>query len=145
MKNQKQKRIPKTKEQIIAEEKMKAEVNRLRPIAKGAIFQPLHDHATSISHAQRTCEILKVVMQGKMNQYWVDKTVGELGMLEELAKDEKMTDRDMYLAVLEGLSDVKIVDAMKLIEGMNGSIEGYMKKEYGKKPFSDLKVEELIG
>lgn len=141
----KQKRIQKSKAQLIEENRMKAEVNRLWPIAKDVIFASLAAYAKSITHAQRSCEILKVVMQGKMNQYWTEKTVGDLGLVDELSKDEKLTDRELYLSLLTGFSDVRIVDAMKLVDGMCGSIDGYLKKEASKKPFSDIKVEEIIG
>lgn len=141
----KEKRIQKTKEQIVEENRLKAEVNRLRPIAKEVIFKALNEGAKSLTHAQRTCEILKSVMQSKMNQSWVDKNVGDLDLVKELTGDEKMTDREMYLSLLTGFTDIKIVDAMKLLDGMGGSIDGFIKKEASKKPFIDVKVEDLIG
>ena len=122
---------------------MKEEVKRLRPIAY-ALYDTLLK-TESITHAQRTCEVLKAVIQGKMIEYWAKRTVGDLGLMEELTNDKTMKDRDVYVSLIDSFAGVAIPDAMKIIDGMNGSIEGYLKKQNMTKPFTDISAEDLIG
>ena len=142
MKNPFQKRVKKTKEQLLQENQFKAEVARMRPLAH-SLFECLQG-TSSITHAQRTCEILKAVIQNKMNQYWAERTIGDLGLMEELTGDPTMKDRDLFMSLLTTFADVRIVDAMKIVDGMGGSIDGYLKKQNMNKPFTDIKQEELI-
>lgn len=138
------KRQKKTKEQIAFEMKQKQEYETSRAIAREKIWPVLEAHAKDAKHAEQTLQILKTVINQMMQMPYKDMTVGGLKMDEQLTKEDKVPDKEMHAALIEAIKDVKIVDAMKLLEGLAGSINGITMAEAGAKPFKDIKLDDVI-
>lgn len=132
-----------SKAQIEAKTKAIQEAKRLRVMAKEMILAPLLG-ARSMAHAQQVCEILKTVLTNAQNQYWKDKTVEDLHLIEEMSQEEEVLDREIYEGLLRNLSCVSISDAHKLIEGMGGALNGYAVKLAHDMKMSDIKAEDII-
>ncbi len=132
-----------SKEQIAAQTKAVAEAARLRIVAKEKIFPALIG-TRSMAHAQQVCEILKTVITNAQNHYWKDKTVKDLGLIEEMKDEEEVLDRDVYVALLEGLADISISDAHKLIEGMGGALSTYTLQIARKTKMDSISPDEII-
>lgn len=144
MPNRPKPKAPKlSKEQIALQMKQRAEAERLRAIAREHVFVPLQG-AKSMAHAQQICEILKTVMTSAQNKYWSDKTVKDLGLIEEMSQEGEVLDGDIYKNLLGNLSDISISDAHKLIEGMGGALNGYAAKLARDIKMDTLKAEDII-
>ena len=63
---EKQKKPSRSKEEIAFEMKQKQEVDKQKNIAKNVLYPILHEHAESVQHAQRACEIFKAVITQSM-------------------------------------------------------------------------------
>lgn len=145
MKNQKTpKQPPLTKEQLAQKAKLIAEAQKFKKLIREDIFPILSNGAKSLEHAQQVCEILKTVIVNSTNQYWQDKTLSDLKLDEELTSDKNVKDRDVYLGLIEALKDVSIEDSQKLLQGMGGALDGYVRLLARSKDFSEVKVEEII-
>lgn len=142
--NKQPKRIPKSKEQLRHEMKQLEEYNKHRAIARDRIFPILEQYATDAKHAENTLQIFKTVITQMMQLPYKDMTLSGLKMDEQLTKEEKAPDREFHLALIEAMKDVQIVDAMKLLEGMAGAINGATMAEAGKKPFKEISIDEII-
>lgn len=134
----------KSKEQLAFEMKQKADFDRNRRIAREQIFPVLQKYATDAKHAENTLQIFKTVINSMMQMPYKDMTIGGLKMDEQLTKEEKAPDREFHMELIEALKDVPIVDTMKLLEGMAGSINGYTMGIAGKKPMNELNIDEII-
>lgn len=138
------KRQQRSKEQIAFEMKQKQEYERSRTIARDNIWPVLEKYATDAKHAEQTLQVFKTVINQMMQMPYVEMTVGGLKMDEQLTKEDKAPDKELHAGLIEALKDVKIVDAMKLLEGMAGSINGYTMNLAGKKPMSELTIDDII-
>lgn len=132
-----------SKQQIAQQMAMIAEADRFRKIIREDLY-PVLQTAGSIVEVQQLCEILKTVMMNKCNAYWIDKTVLDLALLEELTGEEDVKDREIYEGVINALNGLTIVDAQKLLQGMGGALDGYTHKIAMGKPLSEIPVEEII-
>ncbi len=139
-----QKHIPKSKTQIEAENRQLEEYNRHRKIAREIIFPVIMTYATDAKNAENTINIFKSVITTMMQMPYRDMTIGGLKMDEQLTKEEKAPDRDFHMALIDALRDIKISDAMKLLDGMAGAINGYTMGIAGKKPMSEITIDDII-
>ncbi len=142
-KNPLKKRENKSKEQLAYEMKVREEAERQKRIVKEVLYPALKKHATSIQHAQRTCEIFKTVIMQAMQLPFKDKQMNYLNLKEELTKEKDVQDKELYAKLIDGFDDVAITDTLKLLEGMGGAIDGYIRGQTAKQPF-DIKLEELV-
>lgn len=138
------KRQNKSKEQIAFEMKQKAEYEHSRKIAREQIWPVIAQYATDAKHAEQTLQVFKTVITQMMQMPYQDMTIGGLKMNEQLTKEEKAPDREFHMGLIEALADIKIVDAMKLLDGMAGSISGYTMGIAGKMKMEDLKIDDII-
>lgn len=132
-----------SKEQIAQQMAQIAEADRFRKIIREELY-PVLQTVGSIVEAKQLCEILKTVMMNKCNAYWVDKTVLDLALLEELTGEEDVKDREIYEGIIKALNGLSIVDAQKLLQGMGGALDGYTHKIAMGKMMNDIPVEEII-
>ena len=139
-----QKHIPKSKAQLEAENRQIEEYNRSRKIAREIIWPVVLQHATDAKNAENTLQIFKSVITTMMQMPYRDMTIGGLKMDEQLTKEKKAPDRDFHMALIEALKDIKIADAMKLLDGMAGAINGYTTGLAGKKPMSEIGIDDII-
>lgn len=138
------KRMPKSKTQIQAENRQLEEYNRHRKIAREVIFPVIASHATDAKNAENTINIFKSVITTMMQMPYRDMTIGGLKMDEQLTKEDKAPDRDFHMALIEAMKDIKISDAMKLLDGMAGAINGFTTGLAGKKPMSEIMIDDII-
>lgn len=138
------KRMPKSKTQIQAENRQLEEYNRHRKIAREVIFPVIASHATDAKNAENTINIFKSVITTMMQMPYRDMTIGGLKMNEQLTKEDKAPDRDFHMALIEAMKDIKISDAMKLLDGMAGAINGFTTGLAGKKPMSEIMIDDII-
>jgi hypothetical protein len=139
-----QKHIPKSKTQLQADNRQIEEYNRHRKIAREVIFPVIMTYATDAKNAENTINIFKSVITTMMQMPYRDMTIGGLKMDEQLTKEEKAPDRDFHMALIDALRDIKIADAMKLLDGMAGAINGYTNGLAGKKPMSEITIDDII-
>lgn len=140
----KQKRQNKTKKQLLDDQKFLEGVERQKKYARDILYPALHEHTTSIQHAQRSCEVMKMVIMGAMQKPFKDKTVGYLELEKELIAEKDVKDRELFLAFINGFKDIEIGEAVKLFEGMGGAIDGYIRAESANKSFKEIPLEKLI-
>lgn len=144
MKNPLKRGPTKSKEQLAFEMKQKAEYETSRTLAREGLWPVVAKHATDAKHAENTLQVFKTVINQVMQMPYRDMTVGGLKLDEELTKDEKAPDKDFHAGLIDALKDVKIVDAMKLLEGLAGSINGYTMGIAGKKPMSEINLDDVV-
>ena len=139
-----QKRQNKTKAQLIQENKLREEAYRQKKVVKDALYPVLHEFSTSIAHAQQSCQVMKVVILQAMQKPFREKNVGDLGLEEELASEKDTKDREMFQSFIEHFKDVSIADTLKVLDGMGGAIDGFVRMKTSKEDFKDIKIEDLI-
>lgn len=132
-----------SKEQIAQQMKMVEEATRFKKLIKDAVY-PALQKADSLAHAQQMCEVLKTVMMSKVNAYWADKRVSDLGLMEDLTNDKDAKDVDAYRELIEALNGLSITDAQRLMQGMAGVLDGYTNKLAADKKMEDIPVKEII-
>lgn len=132
-----------SKEQIAAQMAKVTEANRFKTIVRESLY-PIIQRAGSIAQGQTVCEVLKTVMMSKCNAYWADKTVLDLGLLEELQSEEDVKDLDIYIDAITLLNGMSITDAQKLVEGMNGILNGHTQRLAHEKQLSDIQIDEIV-
>lgn len=134
----------KTKEQLVHERKQMEEFQKNRVIAREQIFPILVKYATDAKHAENTINIFKSVITTMMQMPYKDMPLSGLKMDEQLTKEEKAPDRDFHIALIEALKDVTIGDAIRLLDGMAGSINGYTTGVAGKMVMNEIKIDDII-
>jgi hypothetical protein len=142
--NMKTPKVNKSKEQLAHEIKLRDEVNRQKKIVTEVLYPILHEHATSIAHAQQSCQVMKVVLLQAMQKPFRESNVSELHLDEELTKEKDVKDKMMFEAFNTGFKDYKISDVLKILEGMGGAIDGYIRQKADKEDFKNIKVEDLV-
>lgn len=139
----KPKRPQLTKEQLAQQAKDIGEANRFKTLIRESLFPVLQD-AGNLFQAKMLCEVLSKVMLSKCNNYWADKTVLDLGLMEELTGDAEAKDVELYSGVIKALEPLSITDAQKLLQGMGGALDGYARAIAEKQMMKDLSVDEII-
>lgn len=134
-----------TKQQIAQQMKMKEEAMKGKQIVQDVLYPILHEHATTISNSERLTEIFKVCIMQAMQIPFKDKTIGDLdfsSMLDE-EKDEKSV--AIFNAFIDGFKNVKITDAVKILQEYEGGVNAYLQKELQSREFKSLTLDDLIG
>lgn len=139
----KPKRQKLSKEQLAQQLKLTQEAEFFKKLVREKVY-PILQKAKSPVHAQQICDIFKTVMNGQMNQYWAERNVSDLGLAEELTKEKDVPNVEMYKGLIEALSELKITDALKLLQGMTAAIDGYARKLATEKPMSDVPISEIL-
>lgn len=139
----KQKQPKLSKEQLAQQLKQKQEVIYHRKLAKEVLF-PALAKSENLIDAQQACEILQSVIQAAMMKPYSEATIDILNLGDELAKDTGHKSYPIFAALIEGLKGVKIQDAMKVLQGMGGAIDGYVRLQARNKKFADLQETDLI-
>lgn len=116
------------KAQIAAQMKTVEKSLRLKKIAKENVYPTLFK-ASSISEAKIICEVISAVASAKISNHWADKKFSELGLIEELSKDESQQDMELYMEILTALNDVDITDAQEIMSTMGGALDNFILKD----------------
>lgn len=139
----KPKKLQLSKEQIAQQMKMRQEADRFKKLIRESVY-PILQKSGSLINAQQVCEIMKTVMMTKVNAYWADKTVADLGLAGELDKDASAKDYEIYSELIKAIEPLTITDAQKLLQGMGGVLDGYTRKIASEKKMEDIPVEDII-
>ena len=142
--NMKTPKINKSKEQLAHEMRLRDETLRQKKVVTEILYPVLHEHSTSIAHAQQSCQVMKVVILQAMQKPFRDKNISELHLDEELTKEKDVKDKAMFEAFANGFKDVKIADVLKVLDGMGGAIDGFVRQKADKEDFKSIKVEDLV-
>lgn len=132
-----------SKEQIAMRMAQEQEAIRFKNLIRDELF-PVLQSVGSLNEAKSLCEVMGVVINGAMNNYWEDKTIKNLNLIGELNSDAEAKDKETFEAVIHAVEDLSIGDAQKLLKGMGGVLDGYARKIADAKPMSEIKVEEII-
>lgn len=144
MNNPLKKRVKKPKEQIVAEIKQKQQWEREKDIARTLVFPVLEKHTRSVHHAEQVCGIIRAVVTTQQNNYWMDKTIGDLHLIEELKKDADSADPEMYEELLTNLKDVPIMEALRVSDILGQIIGAHAQNMTYKLKLSEVPIEEII-
>lgn len=122
---------------------LQAKAKVFKAIAR-ELYPVLQEHTDSLAHAKQSCEIFKTVIIAAMNKYWEGKTVKDLGLLDELTKEEGVKDRELNVQLITILADVPLGDAQNLLQGMNQTLDMYLQEQAAKIALKDVDVKEIV-
>lgn len=141
----KTKQSHKSKEQVAHEMRLKQEADKGKAIVRDVLFPILWEHATTISNAERLAEIFKVIIMQAMQAPFKDKNIGDLDFKPMLNEEKDDKSRQIFVAFTGGFKDIKITDAVKILQEFEGGINAYFSAESHKREFKTLTLEDLIG
>lgn len=125
--------------------RQKQEAEKGKAIVKNILFPILWEHATTISNAERITEVFKVVIMQAMQIPFKDKNVGDLDFKSMLDEEKDDKSKEVFNAFVEGFKDVKIADAVKILQEFEGGVNAYFDNESRKREFTTMTLEDLIG
>lgn len=134
-----------SKEQLVQQFKLKQEAEKGKSIVRDVLFPILQDHATTIANSERMVEVMKVIIMQAMQIPFKDKNVGDLDFEPLLVEETEEKSKAIFLAFIEGFKDVKINDAVKILNEYEGGVNAYLQNEVQTREFKSLSLEDLIG
>lgn len=139
----KQKRQKLSKEQIAQQLAMQQEAERFKILIREDVW-PALQKTDSAYAAQKVAEIFKTVMQGKMNDYWTDKKVADLALIDQMNEEGEFPNKAVFMELAEALAELSIADCQKLLQGMASAFDGYGRRLVEQTKMADLPVTEII-
>lgn len=139
----KQKRQKLSKEQIAQQLAMQQEAERFKILIREHVW-PALQKTDSAYAAQKVAEIFKTVMQGKMNDYWTDKKVADLALIDQMNEEGEFPNKAVFMELAEALAELSIADCQKLLQGMASAFDGYGRRLVEQTKMADLPVTEII-
>lgn len=137
---------PLSKAQIAQQMQLKQEADKFKKLIREGIF-PILKELDNVAKAQQVAEILKTVIDAKMNEYWQDKTVEDLKLIDQLEEEEKdgtFQGADTFKKLITVMQGLSIGDAHKLLEGMGGAFDGYARKLAMEKKMEEVSASDII-
>lgn len=134
-----------SKEQLEQQMKLRAEVEKGKKIVRDVLYPILHEHATTISNAERMTEVFKVVIMQAMQRPFKDKLVGDLDFSADLNDEKDDKSRVVFTAFVEGFKDIPISEAVKILQEFEGGVNAYFQNESRTREFKSLVLSDLIG
>lgn len=115
-----------------------------RKIVREVLYPIFAKRAETIRQAEMFAEIFKIAITVNMQRPFKNKTIGDLDWSQELTEEKEGKSLDLLKDLLKGFKDVPIPDAIKTLEGFEAGIRAYFSLEAQKRPFSDIKLDELV-
>lgn len=134
-----------SKEQVASQMKLMQEAEKGKKIVREVLYPILHEHATTISNAERMTEVFKTVIMLAMQRPFKDKTVGELDFSEDLNNEKDDKSKAIFEAFLSGFKGIPIGEAVKILSEFEGGINAYFSNQSRVTEFKSLTLEDLIG
>jgi hypothetical protein len=134
-----------SKAEIAQQMKARQEADRGKSIVRDVLYPILHEHATTISNAERMTEIFKTVIMLAMQRPFKDKTVGDLDFSEDINNEKDDKSRIIFQSFLDGFKGVPIGEAVKILQEFSGGVNAYFDNESRTREFTSLTLEDLIG
>lgn len=136
----KEKRVNKTKEQLLEEQKQREETLRLRSIVKEQIYPLLLEKSKSIDDAKIFSSTVSISIKQAFNNTMRKMLVEELKLKGMLSESEE---KERYEKMFDILNTETIFNALKMIDEMPNAIDGFIREEMCKRPLSELKADFL--
>lgn len=134
-----------SKAQLAHELKLRSEAEKGRKVVRDVLYPILHEHATTISNAERMCEVFKTVIMLAMQRPFKDKSVGDLDFSEDMNAEKDDKSKVIFEAFVNGFKDIPIPDAVKILQEFEGGINAYFQNESRTRKFDTLELKDLIG
>lgn len=131
---------PRTKEQIIADEKQKLEVSRRRAIVKDKLFPLLLEKSKSVEDAKHFCNATSLAIKQAFNNQLKDMLVEKLQMAKFLDPKGDVDEIARFTRMFSIFDKETILVAVELLEGMIHEIDGTIQMENKYKALKDLKI-----
>lgn len=136
----KEKRINKTKDQLLEEQKQREETLRLRKIVKEQIYPLLLEKSKSIDDAKVFSSTVSISIKQAFNNTMRKILVEELKLKGMLSESEE---KGRYEQMFDILNTETIFNALKMIDEMPNAIDGFIREEMCTRPLNELKAEFL--
>lgn len=137
----KEKRVVKTKEEIIKELRGNKKFAEKMAFAKDKFYPALMKSSKSIDDATMFLSSISTVMMEKFLGIMKERKMSDLKLIDALdSKDEKYEDIKFLLELFE---DMTVFDARDYIEGMKNEVNLFIQEENRVRPLSDLKTRWL--
>lgn len=136
-----EKRINKSKEQLLQEAKQKEELKRIQNRIDQEFYPLISVHSQTIEDARVFCSATAVAIKRTFDSLMAEAKVAELDLSNKLAEG---TQKERYEKLLGLLGSETIIGALKILEQLQATIDGLIQKELGRKKLSDLKPVILI-
>lgn len=131
--NNKEKRIPKTKEQISEDIKKQEEVKRFRQKVKQELYPLLLKESESIEDAKMMLQVVKLTIQQSVLQKQKGIKLRELEIPR--ITEEKF---ERYNKFMDLLMEENVSVSMELCEGLSNVIDSFIKEENSKRKLTEL-------
>lgn len=148
-------KAPKTKEQIVDEMKLSAEVKRRRKIAREGLYPLLIEVSDSVTHASLLCQTIAVAVEQVSNhrlqdveKKWREETkVSDLGLERLFNSDTKDPKQKENQAKVKRIHDLiggeTIASFDTIVKDFPNVIDGALRHQHSKEAFKDLDISFL--
>ncbi len=134
-------RVPKTKEQIIADLRNNAEWTSKMKFVKESLFPALCKATTSIEDALSNLSIINTVILEKFLARMKTVKMKEIDIYSNLSKDDPQYEG--LKTLLNLFDDMSINDAKELLEGMRSEINLFLQEEQKTRTLDSLPTKWL--
>lgn len=137
-KTMKEKRVVKSKEELLAEMKNNTRFIEKMKFVREKLYPAVVESSDNIDDAKMFLSSINTVLMERFLDQMKKKTFKELGIIDGLDKDgEKFGKYQKLLALFD---DMSVFDAKDYIEGMRSEIDLWITDELKERPMSTLKV-----
>jgi hypothetical protein len=142
------KRTNKTKKEIVSDIQLVQDADRRRALIKDVVFPFLVSMDKDIQYSklflQSTAGMIETVYEERRKK----TAIGEMSVLLNEKLDslfsDKNEEKERYRSLIEKLSEVSVQDFAYAAE-LGRYIDGYMLKNKGKEPMSNIPIDEILG
>ena len=134
---QKEKRVNKTEEQLIAETKARETTNRLRLKARDEFYPHLVATTKNVEEAKNLTMAYYLAVEQAFMKLKRTMTVKELGLREMLNGSEESEKWNKFFDMFEGET---IENMSTVVQGMPEVIDGFIRMEMKERPLDSLKT-----
>lgn len=137
-KTMKQKRVVKSKDELLAEMKGNVRFIEKMKFVRESLYPLVVDASDSIDDAKMFLSSINTVLMERFLDQMKKKTFKELEIIEGLDKDGEKFGK--YQKLLSLFNDMSVFDAKDYIEGMRSEIDLWVTDELKTRPMSSLKT-----
>lgn len=130
----------KTTEQILAEERQKYEVERMKKVVKEKIYPLLVSETKSIEDARVFCSAVAVGIKQMYNSKMKELKLSVLELEKQLTPSPL---KKRYEKMIEVLKDETVLNAVQIVEQIPQMIENLVRQEMSEKKLDELHLESL--
>lgn len=147
-----QKRVNKNKKEIVSDIQLIQDADRRRALIRTVVFPYLVNLGNSIEYTKIFLQAFSGLVEGVYDEARKKTTIGHIydevvrKMDSIFDKKDPLNEKEYnnYLGLIDILKDVSIQDIAYANE-LPRYIDGYITKNEGKKPISEIKIEDILG